>query len=115
MNAKRLIHVSKFLSKHLRHAPDEIGLTLEPGGWVAVDLLFEACHKAGFSIWRSELDQVVADNSKQRFAFDETGQHMPRIRAIPLRSICNWNRRPLPRSSITALVMARSRPFSRMD
>jgi putative RNA 2'-phosphotransferase len=78
MNPKRLIHISKFLSKHLRHAPEEIGLTLEPGGWVSVDALLEACRQAGMTFSRSELDQVVAENNKQRFAFDETGL---RIRA----------------------------------
>jgi len=30
---KRLVTVSKFLAKNLRHAPHELGLTLQPGGW----------------------------------------------------------------------------------
>jgi putative RNA 2'-phosphotransferase len=29
---KRLIRVSKYLSKYLRHSPEELGLTLRPGG-----------------------------------------------------------------------------------
>ena len=37
MNDKRKVHVSKFLSRHLRHAPADLGLTLGPGGWVPVD------------------------------------------------------------------------------
>jgi putative RNA 2'-phosphotransferase len=73
MNEKQLVRVSKFLSKHLRHTPEEIGLELEVGGWVTVEKLLEGCRKANFLITRAELDQVVADNSKQRFAFDETG------------------------------------------
>jgi RNA:NAD 2'-phosphotransferase (TPT1/KptA family) len=33
MNDSRLIKVSKYLSKYLRHTPDEIGIKLAPGGW----------------------------------------------------------------------------------
>lgn len=65
--------LSKRLSYYLRHAPGEIGLTLEPGGWVSVDALV-----AALEITRAELEDVVAWNPKQRFAFDETGA---RIRA----------------------------------
>src|SRR5207244_2613617 len=67
------VKLSKRLSYHLRHAPGEIGLTLKPGGWVAVDALV-----AALGITRAELDEVVATNPKRRFAFDESGA---RIRA----------------------------------
>lgn len=30
----RHIQISKFLTRHLRHTPEAIGLILEPGGWV---------------------------------------------------------------------------------
>jgi len=72
------VRISKFLSKHLRHAPEAIGLTLAPGGWVSVSDLLEACARAGVRLSREQLEEVVRNNSKQRFAFDETGQ---RIRA----------------------------------
>ena len=75
---KRLITVSKFLSKHLRHEPEKLGLTLAPGGWVAVDDLLAGAAKIGFPISREELERVIAENDKRRFALDETGQ---RIRA----------------------------------
>jgi putative RNA 2'-phosphotransferase len=75
---KRKVRVSKFLSKHLRHAPHEIGLSLQPGGWVAVEELLAALARHGFLVTRDELDLVVTTNDKQRFAFDETGH---RIRA----------------------------------
>ena len=39
---KRLITVSKYLAKYLRHAPHELGLELQPGGWVPVDDLLTA-------------------------------------------------------------------------
>lgn len=78
MNETRLVHVSKFLSRHLRHAPQDIGLTLAPGGWVDVDTLLAGCARAGLVITCDELNEVVTKNDKQRFAFDETGT---RIRA----------------------------------
>jgi putative RNA 2'-phosphotransferase len=78
MNDKRRIHVSKFISKHLRHEPEAIGLVLEPGGWVLIDNLLAASSAAGLTISREELRQVVAKCDKQRFAFDET---QTRIRA----------------------------------
>lgn len=78
VDAKQLVRFSKFLSKHLRHAPEAIGLQLQPGGWVEVDDLLTACRRAGMPFTRALLDEVVATNDKQRFAFDETGT---RIRA----------------------------------
>lgn len=73
MNDKRRVHVSKFLSRHLRHAPADLGLTLEPGGWVPIDAVLAGAATAGFRITREELDEVVRTSDKQRFAIDETG------------------------------------------
>ena len=84
MDEKRLIRVSKFLSRHLRHAPEDLGLTLEPGGWVLVDDLLEGCRRGGMAIDLALLRQVVADNDKKRFEFDETGE---RIRASQGHSV----------------------------
>ena len=47
MDTKAATRLSKFLSKHLRHAPQAIGLTLEEGGWVAVADLLAACAAHG--------------------------------------------------------------------
>jgi putative RNA 2'-phosphotransferase len=74
----RVIRISKFLSKHLRHQPQQLGLTLAPGGWVTIDDLLAACARHGMPLSREELDTVVARNDKRRFSFDETGE---RIRA----------------------------------
>lgn len=73
-----MVRVSKFLSRHLRHAPEDIGLTLEEGGWVGVDDLLAGCSRAGMKVSREELHLVVANSDKKRFAFDESGA---RIRA----------------------------------
>jgi putative RNA 2'-phosphotransferase len=78
LNSKRAVSISKFLSQHLRHAPEELGLTLQPGGWVQVADLLAACNRHGHPITQDELEAVVRTSDKQRFAFDETGE---RIRA----------------------------------
>ena len=74
----RLVKVSMYLAKHLRHQPERLGLALEPGGWVRVDDLLAACAAHRFPLTREELERVVADNDKRRYSFDETGM---RIRA----------------------------------
>jgi len=84
MNEKQIISNSKFLSKHLRHAPEAIGLTLDPAGWVAVEELLAACGRNHHPMTRAELELIVAENDKKRFAFDETGT---RIRASQGHSI----------------------------
>ena len=78
MDHKQLVTISKFLSKHLRHEPEALGLTLAEGGWVEVALLLDACGKHGFPITRDQLEEVVRTSDKKRFAFDDAGT---RIRA----------------------------------
>ncbi|RYY11567.1 MAG: RNA 2'-phosphotransferase [Cytophagaceae bacterium] len=78
MELKAATRLSKFLSQHLRHQPQAIGLTLQEGGWANVPDLLVACAAHGHPLTRDELEAIVEDNDKQRFAFDEAGQ---RIRA----------------------------------
>ncbi len=73
---KHLVTISKTLSKHLRHEPEALGLTLEHGGWVNVDALLEAFSRKGFDLTREELEVVVASSDKQRFSFDATRKHI---------------------------------------
>jgi putative RNA 2'-phosphotransferase len=73
MNNSRLVKISKYLSKHLRHQPERIGIKLAPGGWVSVDELLAACKNHSFPINSAELNEVVASNDKKRFSFDSTG------------------------------------------
>ncbi|MDQ4068306.1 MAG: RNA 2'-phosphotransferase [Actinomycetota bacterium] len=84
MEARRSTRISKFLSRHLRHAPERLGLSLQPGGWADVDELLAACRRHGLPVSRAELDEVVATNDKQRFAFDSSGT---RIRAVQGHSV----------------------------
>ena len=68
-----LVAWSKFLSLVLRHKPGSIGIALDPAGFVAVDTLLAACASHGRPLTRAELEQVVQQNSKQRFAFSADG------------------------------------------
>src|SRR3954447_7538420 len=68
-----LVRISKYLAKYLRHAPHELGLTLQPGGWVSVDDLLAAAGRHGFRLTYDELVEVVEENDKRRFSFDESG------------------------------------------
>ncbi len=78
MDPQRLVKVSKYLSKHLRHQPQRLGLRLQPGGWVEIDDLLQALARNNFPLSRSELEEVVRLNDKQRYSIDDTGT---RIRA----------------------------------
>ncbi|MCX4963341.1 RNA 2'-phosphotransferase [Streptomyces sp. NBC_00654] len=70
MDGQRTVKVSKYLSKHLRHQPERIGITLDAHGWVTVDELLRATARHGLALTRAELDHVVAANDKQRFTLD---------------------------------------------
>ncbi|WP_340377726.1 RNA 2'-phosphotransferase [Streptomyces sp. SS7] len=82
MDPRRTVKVSKYLSKHLRHQPERIGLTLDEAGWAEIDELIAACAAHGFRFTRDELDHVVDTNDKKRFAIEGT-----RIRASQGHSI----------------------------
>jgi putative RNA 2'-phosphotransferase len=68
MNNKKLVSISKYLAKILRHDPKIAGLTLQDGGWVRVDQLLIRT-----SITLDELKKVVETNDKKRFSFSEDG------------------------------------------
>ncbi|MUN40134.1 RNA 2'-phosphotransferase [Actinomadura litoris] len=82
MDERRLVRISKYLAKHLRHDPGRIGLTLDPAGWADVPALLAAAARHGFPFTRAELEHVVAANDKRRYALDGD-----RIRAVQGHSI----------------------------
>lgn len=57
------VRLSKRLAYVLRHAPHSAGLTLDRAGWVPVPQVL-----AALGIAQDELDAVVRDSAKQRFA-----------------------------------------------
>jgi len=78
MNEKERKSKSKFLSLILRHQPETIGIELDEGGWVDVDVLMDALSRHNHGMSRTVLEEVVRTNDKQRFAFSNDGK---RIRA----------------------------------
>ncbi len=67
------LKVSKFLSYVLRHKPEEVGISLDSNGWVSVDELLSKAAQNGRSISKEQLERVVANNDKKRFAFSDDG------------------------------------------
>ena len=91
---KRLVKTSKYLSRHLRHQPERLGVTLEAGGWVRVETLLRACADHGMPLTFEELREVVESNDKRRFSFDAGGM---RIRANQGHSVeVNLELEPVP-------------------
>lgn len=66
----RRVRISKYLSLHLRHRPEALGLELGPGGWVSLTDLLAAAARKGFPISREEVAEVVTFCAKQRYSFD---------------------------------------------
>jgi putative RNA 2'-phosphotransferase len=75
---------SRFLSLVLRHKPEAVGISLEDGGWVRVDTLLDAMKKHGKYLSKEELKDIVFNNDKKRFAFDE---REVKIRAVQGHSL----------------------------
>lgn len=71
MNDKQKKNISKFLSLILRHSPETIDLRLDENGWADVEELISksARHQTPFT--KEELEEIVEDNDKQRFAFND--------------------------------------------
>jgi putative RNA 2'-phosphotransferase len=76
MEQQVLIRISKTIAKALRHKPESLGLKPTLSGWVAVDDLLHALKHKNMPVSRAELEQVVAQNDKQRFSFDASGQNI---------------------------------------
>lgn len=70
MDEQRITRISKYLSRHLRHEPQAIGLVLDSGGWVEVETLLRAAAEHGFPFTEAELRGVVAADVKRRHALE---------------------------------------------
>jgi len=75
---------SRFLSRILRHAPEDAGITLDSAGWADVGALLRGMKAAGRAISRSELEEIVGTNDKRRFTLSADGR---RIRAAQGHSV----------------------------
>jgi putative RNA 2'-phosphotransferase len=67
-------HASKFLSLILRHQPQKFGINLDEHGWAQVDDVIAAARHAGIMLTYPILQQIVAENDKQRFAISADGR-----------------------------------------
>jgi putative RNA 2'-phosphotransferase len=76
--SNREVQISKFLSLVLRHKPETIGIELDDQGWTDVIDLIEKANDYGVELNNDILKQIVATNSKKRFAFNNT---LDKIRA----------------------------------
>ena len=65
-----LKETSKYISLILRHKPDVIGITLDEHGWANVDELIAGVSKT-HPLNMSTLEQIVAEDEKQRYSFNE--------------------------------------------
>lgn len=65
-----LKETSKFISLILRHKPEIIGITLDEHGWANVDELIAGIAKT-HPIDMAILEQIVAEDEKQRYSFNE--------------------------------------------
>ncbi|MFC4587819.1 RNA 2'-phosphotransferase [Sphaerisporangium corydalis] len=70
MDERRMVRISKYLAKHLRHEPHRIGIELDAQGWVPIEVLLQAAAGHGFPIGREELEEVVASSDKKRYAIE---------------------------------------------
>jgi len=69
--SKKNKNTSKFLSYVLRHNPEKLGITLDENGWTSVAILLEKINVEPYSLSMDELEEIVATNTKKRFAFND--------------------------------------------
>ncbi|MGE4546129.1 MAG: RNA 2'-phosphotransferase [Pedobacter sp.] len=60
--------LSKYLSRILRHTPDQIGIRLDSQGWTDIDELLRASKLHGIPVSRDEVEKIAAlGTDKRRF------------------------------------------------
>ncbi|AZV78764.1 RNA 2'-phosphotransferase [Parasedimentitalea marina] len=64
---------SKFLSYLLRHKPESLHLTMDAHGWVSIDQLIENSIPSDTPLTRAQLEDIVRNCTKQRFAISADG------------------------------------------
>jgi putative RNA 2'-phosphotransferase len=59
--------ISRFLSKILRHCPEQIGISLDREGWARIDDLLRNSRAHGMAITRDQIMAVTVGTDKVRF------------------------------------------------
>ena len=66
--------IGPFISLILRHKPENVGLTLDKNGWVAVEDLIAGINATGkYTLTHDELSAIVEDNNKKRYEYSPDG------------------------------------------
>lgn len=65
--------LSKYISRVLRHRPEDAGIELDEHGWADVEALIAGVNAAGKRIDRKILEEIVRTDKKQRYSFNENG------------------------------------------
>ena len=65
--------LSKYISRVLRHRPEDAGIELDEHGWADVEALIAGVNAAGKRIARKILEEIVRTDKKQRYSFNENG------------------------------------------
>ena len=65
--------LSKYISRVLRHRPEDADIGLDEHGWADVEALIAGVNAAGKRIDRNILEEIVRTDKKQRYSFNENG------------------------------------------
>ena len=64
-------NISRYIALLLRHQPEKAGLCLDEHGWVEVEALIQGVRRRYPEFNRAVLDEIVARDSKQRYAYNQ--------------------------------------------
>lgn len=64
-------NISRYIALLLRHHPEKAGLCLDEHGWVEVEALIQGIRRRYPEFNRAVLDEIVARDSKQRYAYNQ--------------------------------------------
>ncbi len=64
-------NISRYIALLLRHHPEKAGLCLDEHGWVEVEALIQGVRRRYPEFNRAVLDEIVARDSKQRYAYNQ--------------------------------------------
>ena len=67
----KLDDLSKFISRVLRHRPEDADIQLDEHGWANVEELLAGMNATGRKIDRETLEEIVRTDKKQRYSFNE--------------------------------------------
>ncbi len=65
--------LSIFISRILRHRPEDANIELDEHGWANVEELLAGINATGRKIDRETLEEIVRTDKKQRYSFNEDG------------------------------------------